>query len=196
MNKLRATVSGSFRRHMAAVQEAVYALTDAGAEVLSPADPRVVDSFGEFLFVASDRLRTVRVVQSRHLAAIKASDLLWLVTPDGYVGPSAAMELGVAMMGGVPVYCDTPPDDLTMRQFVAVVSNVSEALTKVRLGATGQDHYAGPGVLLDPDQAVEEGHAHLEAIRRMLLQVDGVHREDMPNIARVANALRQTVQGL
>jgi hypothetical protein len=68
---LNVTVSGSFRRAMSAVQDAVYRLTDAGALVLSPADPRVVDEFGEFLFVASDRVRAIRLVQSRHLAAIK-----------------------------------------------------------------------------------------------------------------------------
>src|SRR6266545_2562945 len=77
-----ATVSGSFRRAMRQVQEAVYALTDLGVMVLSPADPRVVDELGAFLFVASDRLRIVRLVQQRHLQAISMSDFLWLVAPD------------------------------------------------------------------------------------------------------------------
>src|SRR4051812_6526153 len=93
----RATVSGSFRRAMGAVQEAVYRLTDAGAQVLSPADPRIVDQFGDFVFVASDRVRAIKLVQSRHLAAIAASDVLWLVAPDGYIGQSGAMEIGYAV---------------------------------------------------------------------------------------------------
>src|SRR4051794_25445033 len=54
---LFATVSGSFRRSMRGVQEAVFAFTDAGVRVLSPADPRVVAQLGDFLFVASDHLR-------------------------------------------------------------------------------------------------------------------------------------------
>src|SRR4051794_10477549 len=78
---IKATVSGSFRRAMADVQDAVYGLTDLGVEVLSPADPRVIDAFGDFLFVASDRARVIRLVQSRHLAAIQTSDFLWLVAP-------------------------------------------------------------------------------------------------------------------
>src|SRR2546421_8220573 len=92
-----ATVSGSFRRAMAAVTDAVYALTDAGVRVLSPADPRIVDQFGDFVFVASDRARAIRLVQTRHLAAIDASDFVWLVAPEGYIGQSAAMELGFAV---------------------------------------------------------------------------------------------------
>src|SRR5690242_9905312 len=81
---LKATVSGSFHRHMDAISCAVWDLTDLGVKVLSPADPRVVDSFGDFIFVASDRVRSVRLVEDRHLQAIRASDFLWLVSPDGY----------------------------------------------------------------------------------------------------------------
>ena len=80
---MRATVSGSFHRAMAAIEDAVYALTDSGVQVLSPADPRVVDQFGDFLYVASDRVRAIKLVQSRHLAAIEASDFVWLVAPEG-----------------------------------------------------------------------------------------------------------------
>jgi hypothetical protein len=110
---------------MPAVTEAVYELTDAGVTVLSPADPRPVHSLGDFLLVASDLVTpadrlTVRGVQSRHLSSIAASDFLWLVAPDGYVGPSAALELGFALASGVPVFGTTAPDDLTMRQFVTV----------------------------------------------------------------------------
>jgi hypothetical protein len=99
---LTATVSGSFHRHLHAITAAVQELFDLGVKVLSPADPRivdslVVDSLGEFLFVASDRVRSVKLVQDRHIQGISASDFLWLVAPDGYVGQSASMELGFAV---------------------------------------------------------------------------------------------------
>src|SRR4051794_13186022 len=109
------TVSGSFRRHLAQIAADVAAFTDLGAVVLSPADPRVVDAFGDFLFVASDHHRTVRRLQDRHLAAIEASAFLWLVNPDGHVGTSASLEVGAAVALGVPVYSLTPPTDLTLR---------------------------------------------------------------------------------
>src|SRR4051794_20369938 len=102
-DQLNVTVSGSFRRHLAPIAAAVETFAGLGCRVLSPEDPRVVDSFGEFLFVASDRFRTIRTVQNRHLAAIGASQLLWLVNPDGYVGQSASMELGFAVALGIPI---------------------------------------------------------------------------------------------
>src|SRR4051812_19445604 len=115
MTAVNVTVSGSFHRGMEQIQRVVAEIRDAGGTVLSPADPRVVDSFGDFLFVASDRLRSIRLVQSRHFAAIQASDFVWLVAPDGYVGLSAAMEVGFAAASGVRVYSDTAPTDLTLR---------------------------------------------------------------------------------
>ena len=129
-DKMFATVSGSFRQAMSEIQDAVYTLTDAGVPVLSPADPRVVDNFGDFLFVASDRLRTIRTVQSRHLAAIANSNFVWLVSPAGYVGISASMEIGFAAAHGVPVYADTPPMDLTIRQYVTIVGSIREAIAR------------------------------------------------------------------
>src|SRR2546423_471511 len=93
---LKATVSGSFHRHMQAIYQAVGTLREVGVDVLSPSDPRVVDHIGEFLFVASDKLRSIKLVQDRHLHAIRASDLLWVVCPDGYTGPSVSMEIGAA----------------------------------------------------------------------------------------------------
>src|SRR6201994_1975893 len=113
---LKATVSGSFHRHMEAISSAVYELMAHSIRVLSPADPRVVAAQGEFLFVASDRVRSVRLVQDRHLESIRAADFLWLVCPDGYVGQSASMELGFAAAVGLPIFSTRTPDDLTLQQ--------------------------------------------------------------------------------
>src|SRR3954452_17370453 len=125
---ITAAVSGSFRRAMGAVQDAVYRLTDAGARVLSPADPRVVEQFGDFLFVASDRVRTIKLVQSRHLAAIEASDFVWLVAPEGYIGQSGAMEIGFAVSAGTPVFSSEVPVDLTLRQYVTPLAAPDQAI--------------------------------------------------------------------
>lgn len=190
--RVRATVSGSFRRYMAEVQEAVSALTDAGVDVLSPADPRVVDAFGDFLFVASDRMRTVKVVQSRHLAAIDNSDFLWLVNPDGYVGPSAAMEIGFSLAKGVPVFSLTPPSDLTMRQFVTVVPSLEATASAL----TGKSQDMDPAAVLDPESAVLRGHELLDGLGAILTRAELRHREAAPEISAAARSLRQLVRGL
>src|SRR5687768_12920109 len=112
MRQMRATVSGSFTRHINDVQRAVAELKRFGVRVLSPEQPTIVDALDGFVFVASDRHRSIRLVQDRHLASIASADFLWLETPDGYVGQSAALELGFALASGVPVYSTALPQDL------------------------------------------------------------------------------------
>lgn len=149
---------------MRQVQEAVYALTDMGVVVLSPADPRVVDRMDAFLFVASDRLRSVRLVQQRHLFAIGESDFLWLVAPDGYIGTSAAMEIGYAVACGIPIFSTATPSDVTLREFVAVVPDMKSALARTEPGHLIPSHLA----LLDPVAAVEQAHRGLDDLQAAL----------------------------
>ncbi|MGO9180072.1 MAG: hypothetical protein ACLQBX_16100 [Candidatus Limnocylindrales bacterium] len=163
---LRVTVSGSFRRHLTAVQEAVGALNDEGAVVLSPADPRIVDAFGSFVFVSSDQRRSIKGVQARHLDAIQHSDFLWLVCPDGYVGPSAALEVGFAISSGTPIFSDVAPNDWTLRQFVTPLGNVRAACAFIR--GIGESEPSRPSLLLDPGQALEQVWRELAQVERSL----------------------------
>jgi hypothetical protein len=161
---LTAVVSGSFHRHLAAITDAVWNLHESGVKVLSPADPRIVDWIGDFLFVASDRVRSVRLVQDRHLESIVAADFVWLVAPDGYVGQSASMEIGFAVANDVPIYCLGCPSDLTLRQYVRQVGSLPEAIQFSRsANRTKPDHF-----LIDPHAALEKAHIHLDEINRCM----------------------------
>lgn len=159
---LRAVVSGSFHRHMEAIGGAVQELASRSVRVLSPSDPRVVAAQSEFLFVASDRVRSVRLVQDRHLEGIRAADFLWLVCPDGYVGQSASMEVGFAAAAGVPVYSMHAPSDLTLREYVIVVPTLAEAVHGAQ--AKGRVR-CQTGVLIDPHASIEEAHDILERVK-------------------------------
>ena len=165
--QMAVTVSGSFHRHMSAISSAVYELANAGIRVLSPADPRVVAAQGEFLFVASDPVRSVRLVQDRHLECIRAADFLWLVCPDGYVGQSASMEVGFAAAAGVPIYATHAPSDLTLREYVNVVPSLAEA---IRIGKSIPRTRPSQGVLIDPHASIEEAHGILSRIGATLTQ--------------------------
>lgn len=168
----KATVSGSFHRHMDAITKAVYQLHALGVRVLSPADPRVVASEGEFLFVASDPTRSVRLVQDRHLESIRCANFLWLVCPDGYVGQSAAMEIGFAAGAGVRIFATHAPADLTLREYVKIVPSISAALLEV---ASSADSFTREeSVLIDPRNAINESQDGLEKIRTMLLGGSGI----------------------
>jgi len=169
---LTATVSGSFHRHMAAITEAVSALLDMGVRVLSPADPRVVDRWSDFLFVASDSTRSIRLVQDRHLACIAESDFLWLVSPDGYVGQSASMEIGFAVANRVPILGTTQPADLTLRRYVQCISAMRALPQAVHV--TRAVSGAVPGLLVDPTANVERAHRALETVRGLMVRRSSV----------------------
>lgn len=162
---LTATVSGSFHRHMVAITEAVHDLAALSVRVLSPADPRVVAQQGEFLFVASDPVRSVRLVQDRHLESIRAADFLWLICPDGYVGQSASMEVGFAAAAGVPILSTHVPSDLTLSQYVKLVSSLREAVSMVNASPRQRNP---EGILIDPRATVKQAHDILEQIETTL----------------------------
>jgi hypothetical protein len=162
---LNATVSGSFHRHMEAITRAVHELAELSVRVLSPADPRIVAFQGEFLFVASDPVRSVRLVQDRHMDCIKASNFLWLVCPDGYVGTSASAELGFAIRDGAPIFATHAPTDITLREYVRVVPTLAEA---VRTVAAGPRRKQAQGILINPRASVEEAHRVLDRIGTLL----------------------------
>jgi hypothetical protein len=144
---------------------AVEELAALSVRVLSPADPRIVAAQGEFLFVASDPVRSVRLVQDRHLEAIRASSFLWLVCPDGYVGQSASMELGFAAAIGMPMYSTHAPSDLTLRQYVKVVPSLEEA---VRLAEVSPGPRQPEGLLINPRASIAEAHDILERLGAVL----------------------------
>jgi hypothetical protein len=186
---LTATVSGSFHRHMEAITAAVHELAALGVRVLSPADPRIVGFQGEFLFVASDPIRSVRLVQDRHLESIRASAFLWLVCPDGYVGQSASMEIGYAVREGVPIFATAPPTDLTLRQYVKIVPSLAEA---AKILAVSPVRKGIPGILIDPRATVEKVHVILERIASDLTRTQAFKDPDC-RVYRDAAAIRQSL---
>ena len=165
---LRAVVSGSFHRHMREIYEAVGDFREAGVDVLSPSDPRVVDHVGDFLFVASDRLRAIGTVQRRHFEAIRHSDLLWIASPDGYTGESTSGEIGAAIVLGVPVFGPIAPVNSTWREFVTVAASIREALAHVAASARPSSRAASASMVLDPGGAVEAIAAAVESSAAIL----------------------------
>jgi hypothetical protein len=168
MTTLMVTVSGSFHRHMEAIAKAVETFNARGVRVLSPSDPRVVDSVGSFLFVASDKHRSIRLVQDRHLAAISQSDFLWLVSPDGYVGQSASLEIGFAIAFGIPIFCEKLPSDLTLRKYIQKMDDIDEAITRVKAATEGRTYGPSSSLFINPAETLDIAHDQLEVVRGLL----------------------------
>lgn len=163
----KVTISGSFNRHLDEVGLAIDGFNFLGAEVLSPQDNAVVDRLGQFVFLDSDRRRSIKGVQNRHLAAIDNSDLLYVVCPDGYVGHSVCLEVGYAISRKVPILASGWPADDTVKQYVNQIASPNEAIEwldrQKRLRAVGRGL-----ILLSPEEVVDVIHDKLEAARKHL----------------------------
>src|SRR4051794_3675187 len=114
----RAVISGSFRRNGAQLASDREALLDAGCVVLSPLDVAFVLEDNGFVKAAHEVDRTAAEIEADHLRAIEEADFVWLHAPEGYVGPSASMEIGFARALGVPIYARYLPSDVALRSLV------------------------------------------------------------------------------
>jgi hypothetical protein len=145
------------------------------------------DEFGEFLFVASDRLRSIHAVQSRHLASIRVADFVWLVDPEGYVGQSASMELGFAVACGTPILTASTPNDLTLRQYVRTVSDLQECIRTVREAPTSREQRP---LLVDPMEGATQLHLAIDQLEKQLIAPPGhTDEEELIRTFRQAHSL-------
>ena len=93
--------------------------------LLSPIAVDFVEPGAEFVRLPHEVAETVSTIEERHLAAIVDADFVWLHAPEGYVGRSAAMEIGHARALGVPVFTD---DELADEMLSSCVQRVGHPL--------------------------------------------------------------------
>ncbi len=123
MEKLSVVLCGSFR-HSPEELARVYASLTQRYTVLSPQSLEFVDAAAEFVRLPHELEAPVHQVEQQHLDAIARADFVWLFAPQGYVGRSAAMEIGWSEALGVPVYCDETLDDEMLQSFVTQVESL------------------------------------------------------------------------
>ena len=136
---MKVAICGSFRRDQDGLRGAYDELLDSGAAVLSPVDPDFVLEEDGFAFAAHEIGERPADVEARHLLAMQAADFVWLHAPNGYVGPSAAMELGFAHAVGLPVYAEAAPGDPVLAEFVRVVERPASAVAARTPGQSAED---------------------------------------------------------
>jgi NTP pyrophosphatase (non-canonical NTP hydrolase) len=124
----RVVVCGTFRRAVDTLRRDFRALQIAGCDVLSPITVEFVAETDGFVLAEHELGRKPTDVERRHLEALQQADFVWLHAPDGYVGASAALELGVAHALGIPTFSQSQPVDSVLRDFVEAVENVEEAV--------------------------------------------------------------------
>ncbi len=61
-----------------------------------------------------------------HYAAIDEADVVYLITPDGYMGTSLKLELGYAVAKNKPIYFSEPTNDIGLDCYVTDFINTNE----------------------------------------------------------------------
>src|SRR4051812_11973981 len=106
--RLRVVLCGSFHRdreRLASVRDKL----STDFELLAPAAIDFVDPSADFVRLGTEVGEASGSIERRHLSAITLADFVWLHAFEGYVGPSASLEIGYAEVLGIPVFSDTVP---------------------------------------------------------------------------------------
>ena len=128
----RAVLCGSYTRDRDGLSRAYDELVVTGCQVLSP---RRIQFDDDPVFVrnAAEQGISPQAIEAWHLSAIRQADFVMLHAPKGYVGLSAAMEIGFATAQKCPVFSRTAPQDIALRGLVKVVPSVYDVLCAVGL---------------------------------------------------------------
>ncbi len=127
----RAVLCGSYRRDRDGLFRVYDELVVTGCQVLSPR--RMQFDNAAFVRDTAEQGISSRAIEACHLSAICQADFVMLHAPDGYVGLSAAMEIGFATAQKCPVFSRTAPQDIALRGLVKVVPSVYDVLCVVGL---------------------------------------------------------------
>jgi len=115
--KVTCTISGSYRRFLEEVAAKMRECSENTIEVLSPASTDVRKETDGFVYLKGDE-GEAEEIEGKHLDFISRSDFLYVVNPDGYIGPSATLEIGYAVAKAVPVFCSDKPTETVLNFFV------------------------------------------------------------------------------
>ncbi len=100
-----------------------------GCTILSPSNVSAVREDDGFVYMEGEEKETPDKIEQMHLLAIQKANFVWLHAPDGYVGSTAALEIGFANAAGVPVYAKQAPTDKVLQSFVRVVNSIAGLVT-------------------------------------------------------------------
>lgn len=125
-------ISGSYRKDFEALKRTYEEFRDLGCDVLSPSSVTITSEEDGFVYMKGEETETPATIEERHLNAIQKASFVWLHAPNGYVGPTSALEIGFAQAVGVPVFARETPNEQIFRSFVHVVAAPIEVM-KARL---------------------------------------------------------------
>lgn len=169
-------ISGTYRKDNEGLKRAYEELRDLGCRVLSPTSVSIVSERDGFVYMEGEQTELPENIELRHLSAIQEAQFMWLHAPDGYVGLSAALEVGFAHAIGVPIYSTSIVTDPILASFVRQVE--SPARLVVNVLTSDAPHVPRPAVQAFQNYyrraAIERGYGKESARDTLLLMVEEV----------------------
>jgi hypothetical protein len=129
---VRAVLSGTYKRDLKNLHNAYDELIATGCQVLSPHSLTFVSEEHGFRKTVHEARRSYEELERHHLFAVAEADFVWLHAPNGYIGTSAAMEIGFATASDTPVFSRDEIEDPAIAPFVKRCNSVFEALCQLR----------------------------------------------------------------
>jgi ADP-ribose pyrophosphatase YjhB (NUDIX family) len=118
------------------VVQAAETFKRAGLRVLTPTVSDIVNHGAPFVRFASDPpFMSDHDIQTATFERIFASDFVYVVAPDGYIGPTTGYELGRITERGMTVYFSEQPGDMPIELTEGSVLSPQELVERVRAGA-------------------------------------------------------------
>jgi NTP pyrophosphatase (non-canonical NTP hydrolase) len=133
--RLTAVLCGSFRKDRETLRADHGRFLSLGCAVLSPPDLEFVEEVDGFVLAEQERDREPSEIEADHLRAMEEADFVWLHSPEGYLGRSAAMELGFAHALGLRVFARTAPVEVGFAGLIEVVASPDLAVEVIETAA-------------------------------------------------------------
>ena len=114
---------GSFRKHYPNMVDVIKKFESAGIEVLSPKIAEILNPDDEFVVFDYDPENlSEKELEDLVLEKMHKSRFVYLVNPGGYIGLSAAFEVGYCAAHGIDVYAMEPSTELCAKYFTDIKS--------------------------------------------------------------------------
>ena len=106
-------IIGSFRKHMKVMQNVISKFESAGISVLSPKNGSVKNPGDEFVLLNYDPPElTEGEIQTIVLKKMEKASFTYLINPEGYLGKSAAFEVGYGIAMGIKLIAMEPIQEM------------------------------------------------------------------------------------
>lgn len=102
--EIQIVISGSFRKHLHEIGQCHANFQKSNVKVLAPITEEAVNKNANFVYLTSDDPgKSADILEADFMAKITQANFLYLANVGGYVGQSAATEIAVALMSGIPI---------------------------------------------------------------------------------------------